>query len=129
MTKKYLKLNDIKAYKRAYHLSNYVWDIVSKWNVLSQKTIGEQFIRSTDSISANLAEGFGRQTRKDKSKFYLYARASAHESLDWNQKAKQRNLLTEEQYNCILNELQQLPKEINAHIKLTFAGLMENFGG
>ncbi|MBU2214030.1 four helix bundle protein [Patescibacteria group bacterium] len=123
MTKKYLKLSDMKAYKRAYHLSNYVWDIVSHWPILAQKTVGEQFIRSTDSISSNLAEGFGRQTRKDKTKFYIYARASANESLDWNQKAKRRNLLTKEQYDFILIELQQLPKEINAHIKLTYTKL------
>jgi len=29
--KKFLKLNDIEAYKIAFHLSNYVWSIVIKW--------------------------------------------------------------------------------------------------
>lgn len=32
--KRYLKLNDIEAYKIAFHLSNYVWDVIEKWNVL-----------------------------------------------------------------------------------------------
>jgi len=28
MEKNYLKLNDIKAYKIAFNLTNYIWDIV-----------------------------------------------------------------------------------------------------
>ncbi|MFA6402703.1 MAG: four helix bundle protein [Salinivirgaceae bacterium] len=56
----YLKLNDISAYKIAFHLSNYVWDIVLTWDYFAKDTIGKQFVRSTDSISANIAEGFGR---------------------------------------------------------------------
>jgi len=123
MEKKYLKLNDIKCYKRAYHLSNYVWHIVAEWDFLAQKTVGGQFIRSVDSISANIAEGFGRYTKKDKSKFFRYGYSSAFESLDWNQKAKDRGLISAEQYDHILRALKVLPKEINAHIKLTQAKL------
>jgi len=121
----FIKLNDLKVYKRAYLLSNYVWEIASHWDILAKKTIGEQFINSVDSISANLAEGFGRYNKKDKIKFYRYARASAYESLDWNQKAKDRKLLTNEQYNHILKELQDFPRDINTHIKLTNTKLSE----
>lgn len=28
--KKFLKLNDIEAYKISFHLSNYVWELVMK---------------------------------------------------------------------------------------------------
>lgn len=41
------------------------------------------------------------------------------ESLDWNQKAKTRELLTEGQYDYILGELKSLPLEINKLIKFT----------
>jgi hypothetical protein len=68
--KKYISLNDVKAYKIAFHLSNYVWDIVVKWNHFAQNTIGRQFVDAADSISANIAEGFGRYHKKDKIKFY-----------------------------------------------------------
>lgn len=65
----YLQLNDIGCYKRslrrlrlkrALKLSNYVWDIVVKWEWFAQRTVGIQFVTAIDSISANLAEGFGR---------------------------------------------------------------------
>ena len=71
--KKYLKLNDIEAYKIAFKLSNYVWDIVIKWDYFAEKTIGAQFVDSSGSISTNIAEGFGRYGKKDKIKFYRIA--------------------------------------------------------
>ncbi len=67
---KFLKLNDIGAYKIAFHLSNYVWELVVQWEYLAKKTIGAQFIDAVDSISSNIAEGFGRWGKKDKIKFY-----------------------------------------------------------
>lgn len=116
---KYLNLNDINAYKIAFHLSNFVWDIVIKWNFLAKDTIGKQFIRSVDSISANIAEGFGRYNKRDKICFYRYSYGSIKESYDWNEKAKIRKLITEEEYNYIFEALQKLPKEVNALIKYT----------
>jgi len=117
--KKFLKLNDIDAYKIAFRLSNYVWNIVVKWNGLSQRTVGEQFIRAADSVSANIAEGFGRYFKKDKIKFYRYSNGSVKECLDWNEKSKARKLISEEEYDFIYIELQKLPEAINRLIKFT----------
>jgi four helix bundle protein len=118
--KKYLKLNDIEAYKIAFHLSNYVWEIVTvKWDFFAKKTIGSQFVNAIDSISANIAEGFGRHFEKDKVNFYRYSKGSLKESFDWNEKAKVRNLLTQEEYKHIFGELDKLPKSLNSLIKYT----------
>lgn len=119
MEKKYLKLNDIDAYKRAFHLSNKVWNVVISWDHFAKNTVGSQFVRAVDSVSANIAEGFGRYSKKDKIKFYRIASGSLKESFDWNEKAKYRNLISEEIYSEILKELNQLPLEINQLIKYT----------
>ena len=113
MEKKYLQLNDIDAYKVAFHLSNYVWNTVIKWDIFAKKTIGEQFVRAVDSISANIAEGFGRYYKKDKIHFYRISYGSLDESLNWNEKANVRKLLQKEEYYYILGELKRLPKSIN----------------
>ena len=118
-TKKFLKLNDIEAFRISFHLSNYVWDSVLKWNNFSQRTVGEQFVKAIDSISANIAEGFGRYGKKDKIKFYRYSQGSLSESLNWNEKSKVRKLLSIEEYRYIFGELQKLPKSINALIQYT----------
>ncbi len=117
--KKYLRLNDIGAYKSAFNLSNYIWKIIIKWSYFTRDTIGKQFVRATDSISANIAEGFGRYNKKDKIRFFRYSFGSLKEALDWNEKAKIRSLITQKQYEYIFSELSQLPREINYLIKFT----------
>lgn len=122
---KYLHLNSLGCYKRSFMLSNYVWDIVLKWKYFDKNTVGTQFSRAVDSISANIAEGFGRFSKKDKIKFYRYSMGSQKESLDWNEKSKSRGLLRTEEYSHIVAELQQLPREINQLIKFTRERLRE----
>lgn len=119
MANKYLQLNDIRAYKISFNLSNYVWNIVIEWDYFLKDTVGKQWARAIDSISANIAEGFGRYTKKDKINFYRYSFGSIKESMDWTQKAKIRGLITEDQYAYIMNELQKLPRELNYLIKYT----------
>jgi len=119
----YLQLNHIDCYKRSLKLANYIWDIVIAWEWFAKKTVGEQFVEAVDSISANIAEGFGRFTKKDKIKFYYYSFGSVKESYDWNEKAKYRKLFSTGQYEHILEELQKLPKEIHQLIQYTDAKL------
>ena len=121
----YLKINDIEAYNIGFTFSNKVWDFVLAWSYLAQKTIGAQFIDAADSISANIAEGFGRYHKKDKIKFYHYSRGSVLECIDWLEKSKVRNLITPGQYNELRNELEKLPKSINSLIKYTDQQLKE----
>ena len=117
--KKFLKLNDIECYRIAFYLSNYVWEVVIKWEWFSKKTVGGQFVEAIDSISANIAEGFGRHFKKDKIKFYMYSKGSLKESFDWNEKSKLRKLINEEEYRYIFSELGKLPKSLNPLIKFT----------
>lgn len=117
--KRFLQLNDVTSYKIAFNLSNYVWEVVIKWDNFAKRHVGGQFVEAVDSISANIAEGFGRFHKKDKVKFYHYSQGSLKESFDWNEKSKVRRLLSEDEYNHIFAELQKLPKEINQLIKFT----------
>lgn len=119
MEKKFLQLSDLSAYKAAFRLSDYVWNVVNTWKIFEKDTVGKQFVKAVDSISANIAEGFGRYTKKDKIHFYRYAYGSVTESLDWNEKTFSRKLCTKEQYEYMLKELQSLPREIHHLIKFT----------
>ena len=115
----YLSLKDLNSYKISFELSNYVWDIIINWDYFAKDTVGKQFVRSIDSISANIAEGFGRYHKKDKILFYRYSYGSIQESINWTEKAIKRNLINLEQYNKIISDLELLPKEVNSLIKYT----------
>jgi len=119
MEQNYLQLNQITAYKKSFHLSNLIWELRSNWDSFAKYTVGQQFVRAIDSISANLAGGFGRYHKKDKIKFYYYSFGSVKECLDWNEKAKVRKLINEETYSKIFATLETLPREIHQLIKFT----------
>lgn len=119
MEKKYLQLNDIDAYVIALNLSNHIWGIVIKWDYFHRDTVGKQWVRAVDSVSANIAEGFGRYHKKDKIKFYRYSFGSIKESFDWTEKSNIRRLILEEEYKYIFCELNKLPKLVNQLIQYT----------
>jgi four helix bundle protein len=119
MEKDYLSIDKIDAYNRSFDLSNKIWNIVLKWDNFSKLTIGRQLVNSADSVSANMAEGFGRYHKKDKIKFYRYCQGSLLESIDWLKKSSIRGLLTNEQFEYLMENYGLLPKEINQLIKYT----------
>jgi len=107
------------SYKFSFELSNIIWEIVRRWDAFARRSIGGQLVRAVDSISSNIAEGWGRYHKKDKLIFYNYARASLNESIDWVAKASTRGLISGEEYSKIDQLLKKLPKELNGLIKET----------
>jgi four helix bundle protein len=119
MGKTYLTIDKIDAYVASFNLSNKVWHTVLKWENFEQRTVGQQLVRACDSISANIAEGFGRYHKKDKINFYKYSYGSMEETKDWLRKATVRKLITEGEKTEFLKSLEQMPKAINQLIQYT----------
>jgi len=107
------------AYKKARELSSIIWNSSREWDRSILTTLGNQLIRAVDSISANLAEGWNRYSKKDKINFFIIARGSVAETADWLEKAYERNLISLSEYNNAQEILISLPKEINGLIKGT----------
>ena len=82
-TKKYIKIQDLDTYKIARQLSKIAWEIYEVLHWQDKKTMGDQFLRATDSFGANLTEGYGRYHYLDKIKFYYNSRASLMEANDY----------------------------------------------
>ncbi|MCB0629706.1 MAG: four helix bundle protein [Saprospiraceae bacterium] len=115
----YLTLDRIEAYTHAYALGNEIWEIVSSWQKFERWSIGIQVTRSADSMSANIAEGYGRFHKKEKIHFYRYSAGSVMETKDWLLKAKDRGLITPEKADHLIEEIEKLPKLINRLIQYT----------
>lgn len=101
-------LTDLDVYKLAEELSDKIWNDYDTWPVKVQRTTGYQIINSSDSISANISEGYGRYTPKDRMRFYLFARGSFEETKSWLRKLIRRKIITKpkiEEYAKIINEL------------------------
>ncbi len=82
----------LDVYKLAEELSDRIWYDFDKWIKKVQNTVGYQIIRSSDPISANITEGYGRYTPADRKKFYLYSRGSFEETKAWLRKLNRINV-------------------------------------
>jgi len=77
-----VRLEDLDVYNLADSFSNEIWDIVINWDYFAKDTVGKQLARSADSISANIAEGFGRFHFKENKNFCYFSRGSIIETKD-----------------------------------------------
>lgn len=97
--------------------SKQVWEEVIQWNKFDKDTLGKQLVRAADSISANLSEAYGRYTFPDRKRFSYYARGSLCETINWINKAIERNLISGERGAALLAELTNISFKLNYYIR------------
>lgn len=73
-----MKMESMKVLNMAMVTGETVWARVKTWDSFARDTIGKQFVRSIDSVAANIAEGFGRYHYKESKHFYYYSRGSLY---------------------------------------------------
>jgi four helix bundle protein len=111
-----MKLEDLTIYSLSLDLGNQVWQDVIKWDSFSKNTIGKQLVRCADSISANISEGFGRYHYKEEKQFLYYARGSLFETKTFIEIARARNLIIDEKYKSMIQQLDILGRKLNSFI-------------
>jgi four helix bundle protein len=75
----YLDFSDMPVWQKANGVVEQVYAICSKLPRSEEYALSSQLKRAALSITANIAEAFGRSHSKDKINFYYYARGSAFE--------------------------------------------------
>src|ERR1700761_1595760 len=113
----FYNLEDLEVYQLAESFGDEIWFIVNEWKYFAKDTAGKQMARSADSISANIAEGYGRYHYKENRNFCYFSRGSIIETKGWLKKSKTRKLLSEEQFNLLYEKLQIIHIKLNAYLK------------
>lgn len=121
MESQYIPVKDLEIYKIARELSKLGWEFYNKFDWQTKKIIGDQFIEATDSVGANIVEGYSRYHYLDKIKFYYTSRASLSESKDhWLELLFERDIITEINYKKFKEIGERLAVKINNFIKSTY---------
>lgn len=116
--KETMSVENLSVFKLADKLSDEIWDIVSNWDWFAKKTVGDQWVRSADSIGANIAEGYGRYFFGEYTMFLYYARGSVYETRYWLNKAHRRLLINDQLHRSLQEKLDRLPLELNKVVKI-----------
>jgi len=76
-------------------------------------SLGEQIRRAVISISNNIAEGGGRNNKKEKIYFYNIAKGSVYEVVNLLEISKRRQYLKEEQHGHLYDEAEEIAKMLS----------------
>lgn len=114
-----MELEDLEIYRLAREIGRDIWKIYDRLNWQDKKIMGNQCVTSTDSMGANIAEGFGRYHYLDKNKFNYNARGSLLETVHWLEVLYERNKVTETELKDIKSKLQKLHIKTNNYISST----------
>ncbi|TAG92353.1 MAG: four helix bundle protein [Oscillatoriales cyanobacterium] len=108
---------ELRVYKLSERLADEIWTTVNTWEPFAKNTIGQQIVRSADSVGANIAEGVGRGSYQDNRRFVKIARGSLYETQHWLRRAYTRNLLTVEQVNTFTTIINDLAPQLNSYLQ------------
>ena len=105
------------VWQKAMELSIQVFKLSSSLPRSEDYGLTSQLRRATNSVSANIAEGFGRNTSKDKSNFYIISRGSAFETQNHLQYGKEVGYFESEISIKIISDYDELIHELNKLLK------------
>lgn len=105
----------LEVYRLGLFVAEIGWEdvVLLNKNNLTRDT-ADQIVRSLDSISANIAEGYSRSTGKDRARYFEYALGEAREARDRYFKA--RRVLKQDVVLHRIKLLTQIVKMLNVFV-------------
>ena len=76
---KIVSFTDLEVWKEGHKLVIMIYKMTEKFPKSEMHSLVDQMRRSATSVTANIAEGFGRQTYKEKLQFYYISQGSLTE--------------------------------------------------
>ena len=104
--------NELTVYQLGVELDKLVWAL-RRGIQPSSPGLWDQVDRSSGSITDNIAEGFGRETRADFRNYLRYSRGSAHEVESQIERAANRELISDSDAQRII----ALAKDLSVRLK------------
>lgn len=114
-----VSFRDLRAWQEAHRLTVMIYEATDKFPSKDGFGLTSQLQRSALSVSSNIAEGFGRQTAKDKLHFYVMARGSLVELQNQILVALDTGRLTKTVYERLLERTIMVHRLLNGLIKST----------
>lgn len=98
---------NLTCWKSAHELKKKVSELIKSFPESERYRLSDQIIRSSRSVTANIAEGYGRFHFKDQIRFCIHARGSLVELYDHLITAKDESYISSEQlkkFNLDIND-------------------------
>lgn len=107
---------DLDAWKNAMQLVKEIYSLSSKFPKEEKYALTSQTKRAAVSIPSNIAEGLGRQYKKDTIQFLHISRGSLYELETLLNIAVMTKIITEEEFNTVIPSLEKTLQVLNGFI-------------
>ena len=111
------KFEDVIAWQKARIVVNDIHDITSNGKYQKDFALIDQTNRAAISIMLNIAEGFGRKSRREFNQFLTYAHGSASELQSALYIAYDRKYIIKEELTLLYNKCDEVSRLIMGLIK------------
>jgi four helix bundle protein len=105
------------AWQQSQDLAVAVYEATKNFPQEDKFGITNQIRRAASSISANIAEGFGRRARKDKKHFYIMAYGSLLETKNFIYLSTKLKYLSDDRSETLLQQCIRCQKLINGLVR------------
>lgn len=116
MEKKARNFREYRIWQEAVAMATKVYEVTATLPYFEKKGLCDQLQRAVVSISSNFAEGCARPTDNDFAHFLDISLGSAYEVETQLLISRNLNYITEEQYKNLLDDLQNIERQISALI-------------
>jgi four helix bundle protein len=107
---------DLMIWQRSIELVVLIYEVLKKFPRIEDYNLTSQIRRAAVSIPANIAEGFGRRTKKDYAQFLNISRGSLYELETHLILASRFGYITGDELHKFADEISQIGKMTNAFI-------------
>lgn len=111
------KLSELESWKSARQLRISVSELARLFPNDEKYRLKDQILRSSRSIPANIAEGFGRFHYQENIQFCRIAHGSLYETLEHLMCAKDEGYITAEQFQDLNDQILECLKILNGYVQ------------
>lgn len=110
---------DLNVWREGHKLVVMIYKITKGFPKEETYSIVDQMRRAAASVTANIAEGFGRQTYREKAQFYYMAKGSLSELKNFILIAKDVGYLSNENFKLLVEQANIVDQILQGFIKKT----------
>ena len=107
---------ELEVWKKTRFLKIVLIQLTKRFPAHEKFKLTDQIIKSSRSIGACVAEGYGRFSFKDQLHFCIMARGSLSETLNHLFDCMDCNYLNEIEFNSLVNKIREIEKLLNGYI-------------
>lgn len=112
----YQNFEDLEVWKKGRILKNEVFETVRSFPAAEKFSLTDQMIRSSRSVTTQIAEGYGRRTFPDRIRFCIIARGSSSETLNHFIDTSDCRYISDEQLLYCRNKIDEIERLLNEYI-------------